>query len=407
MADITLHVVEQPPIKLKYVEAAIKPEQTKDVVPSYEAQTVLPDDGMTLGRVNVSAIPDPTDEINITANGDYNVARIGVAHVDVQPTLGSETVTPTEQTQTVTPGQGYDGLSEVVVEPIPSEYVVPSGSVEITQNGETTVAGKATAIVNVPGIVPSGTKQISITQNGTTTHDVTQYASAEIVTNVNTDPEKGLVFGDYDSDGYPHSARFVGTWTGIPNNFLANALLNNNLFKNISSLNFPEGITNIGNKAFYSCYVQSYNFPDTLLSVGSETFSYTHADSITFPANCAIYGSQALRYSTTKYLTFSGNVTSIGDNFCRNNSSLLSVVFNGNVSSVPGGFSNQASGAILYDFSHCTAIPPLYSVETLGHAPGCVIRIPAALSDTTLGVGNGWESATNWSALTNIVWEVV
>lgn len=219
MADITLTVVEEQPITLTYVEAAIKPEQTKSVVPEYEPQTVLPDDGMTLGRVNVAAIPDPTDEETITENGDYNVARIGTAHVDVQPTLDTATVTPTEQTQTVTPQQGFDGLSEVVVNPIPSEYVVPSGSVEITQNGETPVAGKATAIVNVPGIVPSGTKQISITQNGTTTHEVTQYASAEIVTNVNTDPAKGLVFGDYDADGYPTTARFVGTWTSIPNGY--------------------------------------------------------------------------------------------------------------------------------------------------------------------------------------------
>lgn len=34
------------------------------------------------------------------------------------------------------------------------------------------------------GITPTGTKQINITQNGTTTEDVTQYANAEITVNV-------------------------------------------------------------------------------------------------------------------------------------------------------------------------------------------------------------------------------
>ena len=50
-----------------------------------------------------------------------------------------------------------------------------------TQNGvvDTTTIKQLT--VNVPqGSTPTGTKQISISQNGTTTHDVAAYASAEI-----------------------------------------------------------------------------------------------------------------------------------------------------------------------------------------------------------------------------------
>lgn len=45
--------------------------------------------------------------------------------------------------------------------------------------------GFTTAIAAIPtGITPTGTKQISITQNGTITEDVTNYASAEIAVNV-------------------------------------------------------------------------------------------------------------------------------------------------------------------------------------------------------------------------------
>lgn len=46
-------------------------------------------------------------------------------------------------------------------------------------------AGFVSAVQAIPtGITPTGTKQISITQNGTTTEDVTNYANAEIMVNV-------------------------------------------------------------------------------------------------------------------------------------------------------------------------------------------------------------------------------
>ena len=57
---------------------------------------------------------------------------------------------------------------------------VLSGYVGYTANG-TRVVGTASA-----GITPSGTKQISINTNGTTTEDVTSYANAEIAVNVPT-----------------------------------------------------------------------------------------------------------------------------------------------------------------------------------------------------------------------------
>ena len=54
----------------------------------------------------------PTGTKNITQNGTHDVTQYASANVNVQPNLQSKTVS---QNGTVTPDQGYDGLSSVVV----------------------------------------------------------------------------------------------------------------------------------------------------------------------------------------------------------------------------------------------------------------------------------------------------
>lgn len=67
----------------------------------------------------------------------------------------SKTYTPTKsvQTESVTADSGYDGLSEVdvTVNPIPAEYIIPSGRTLITENGTWDVSDFADAVVNVTG----------------------------------------------------------------------------------------------------------------------------------------------------------------------------------------------------------------------------------------------------------------
>ena len=92
---------------------------------------------------------------------------------------GSYTVTPSEETQTLaTSGKTLE--RNVTVNPIPEQYIVPTGTLEITENGETDVTEYAAVDVDVPippgYIVPSGTLEIASNND----YDVTQYATASV-----------------------------------------------------------------------------------------------------------------------------------------------------------------------------------------------------------------------------------
>ena len=89
--------------------------------------------------------------------------------------LQTKTVTPTTSTQNVTADTGYTALKKVVVNPIPSQYIIPTGNIAITSNtasGQSLdVSQYATATVNVPtggGSATVATKTTTLSAVGQT-----------------------------------------------------------------------------------------------------------------------------------------------------------------------------------------------------------------------------------------------
>ena len=183
----------------------IEAKTTSTIVTPSTSQQVISPSGTYNGfsTVTISAVTSAIDS-DITANNIRNGVNIlGVTGNVVELMGEAKTITPATTTQTVTPSNGKNGLTTVVVNAVTSSIdsdIVSSnikqgvnilgvtGSVTelvgstttITQNGTYTPTGTSNGFtsvnVNVAGLVPTGT--LTITANGT--YDVTNYASASV-----------------------------------------------------------------------------------------------------------------------------------------------------------------------------------------------------------------------------------
>lgn len=160
------------------------------ITPTESEQVAVAQYRWTTGAVKVAAIPSqyivPTGEYTISAGGTYDVteyasasvpsANMGAASssrtkdgtqlyttvswpsftagylashnpVSTSQILQDETVTPTESAQTVAPTSINHYLESVTVNPIPSQYIVPSGTYTVTSSGTHDVTAYASASV--------------------------------------------------------------------------------------------------------------------------------------------------------------------------------------------------------------------------------------------------------------------
>lgn len=138
---------------------------------------------------------------------------------DIPAYTGSYNVTPTQSQQTLETN-GKKMVRDVKVAPIPSQYIIPEGTLEVTQNGQQSVREYENVNVNVPTVTPTGEKTINVSQNGTTTEDVTNYATAKVVTNV---PASAVDSGtkNISSNGTHNVVGYASANVNVPNSYSA------------------------------------------------------------------------------------------------------------------------------------------------------------------------------------------
>lgn len=112
---------------------------------------------------------------------------------------------PTKEKQEIVPDKNYDGLSKVIVDKIPDEYIIPTGNIEIIENGVYNVREKETANVNIP-VLKLGTK--NITENGiykASDDELDGYSEVNVETSgvdINDYFNKNIIGGAYDNPGW-------------------------------------------------------------------------------------------------------------------------------------------------------------------------------------------------------------
>ena len=164
--------------------------------------------------------------------------------------LQEKEATPTKEKQEIIADATYDGLSKVVVNAIPDEYIIPSGEININSNGTYDVTDKASANVNVPEKV-LGTK--SITSNGTykaTDDNVDGYSEVVVSTS-------GVDINDYYDTNNKYSGDIRVYIKEIPMINTENLTTMYQFFSNCQNLtNIPKintsNVTNM-NMMFLSC----------------------------------------------------------------------------------------------------------------------------------------------------------
>lgn len=89
--------------------------------------------------------PSTDEDVILETAQRYLSQNVTVEQIDLQ----TATITPSKEEQIVVPDSEHDGLSQVSVEAIPEEYIIPTGTIEIGDKGIYDVSGYRTAQVDV------------------------------------------------------------------------------------------------------------------------------------------------------------------------------------------------------------------------------------------------------------------
>ena len=177
----------------------------------------------------------------------------------------------------------------------------------------------------------------------------------------------------------------VAAWCGIVfENYNSNPLgYANNLYVNdvlVTDLTIPNGVTSIGNYAFWSCTgLTSVTIPDSVTSIGSYAFyGCTGLSSVTIGSGVTSIGYNAFSGCTgLTSVTIGNGVTSIGEDAFLSCTNLTSVTIPDSVTSIGGG--------AFYGCTGLTSVTIPNSVTSIGNSvfSGCTgltsVTIPSSV----------------------------
>ena len=178
--------------------------------------------------------------------------------------------------------------------------------------------------------------------------------------------------------------------------------------ENLTIANIPEGVTSIGNEAFYYCTnLTSIIIPSSVTSIGDDAFNNcTSLTSITLPEGVTSIGSSAFeRCTSLTSITLPESVTSIGSRAFYGCTSLASITLPEGVTSIGGSAFNGCTGL--------TSITIPKGVTSIGDGTfsGCTGLTSITLPEGVTSIGSsafydcsGLTSITIPSSLTSIGW---
>lgn len=165
-----LKIIDKPEMfKMKcnfeFPKIPIENLQEKEVNPTTEKQEIVADkEYSALSKVMINAVTRDIDSNIQSYNIKKDVSILGVTGNVIELNGEERATTPTKDTQIITPSADKNAITKMTVNPIPDEYIIPSGEIEITSNGNYNVTDKVSARVSVPEKTLT-TK--TITANGT------------------------------------------------------------------------------------------------------------------------------------------------------------------------------------------------------------------------------------------------
>ena len=216
-------------------------------------------------------------------------------------------------------------------------------------------------------------------------------------------------YGDYiiTCDGNTIATKVMGDTGAVQQTLLRVSIPNSitiiraQAFNNcqaLQSISIPNSVTGIGDNTFYNCHaLQSIFIPNRVTNIWKNTFYNCYSlQSISIPNSVTSIGEGAFYNCYALQSIFIPNrVTNIGYGTFYHCHALQSIVIPNSVTSI-GYDAFSYCFAFEYDFSQFSQVPTLSKSTFYGIFSSTKILVPSSLYDT-------WVAATNWTIYANYI----